>query len=211
MTPRSMLDNGLHELALDLPESGPEQLLAYVKLIEKWNRVYNLTAIRDPLEMVTHHLLDSLAVLPHLALPAGARLADVGSGAGLPGIPLAIARPDLAVTLNDSSEKKAAFMRQAIIELGLHNVEVHHGRAQEWRPQIPFALVISRAFTQLALFAAQCRHLLAPGGRLAAMKGALPASEIARLPGEWRCDQPVELAVPSLSERRHLVLCTMGD
>ena len=119
MTPRAALERGIDELALALPADAAEQLMAYAELLTKWNRTYNLTAIRDPLEMVSRHLLDSLAVLPHLPIAAGAAMADVGSGAGLPGIPLAIARPEWRVTLNDSIQKKAAFLRQTAIELGL--------------------------------------------------------------------------------------------
>ena len=207
MTPQAALERGLSELALALPANATEQLLAYTGLLAKWNRTYNLTAIRDPLQMVSHHLLDSLAVLPHLALPRGARLADVGSGAGLPGIPLAIARSDCAIVLNDSSQKKAAFMRQAIIELGLRNTEVHEGRAQAWRPASRFAVVISRAFAELAAFVEACRHLLAERGVLAAMKGAHPREELAALPPGARCEAVLELRVPLLPAQRHLALC----
>ncbi|HEX6529193.1 MAG TPA: 16S rRNA (guanine(527)-N(7))-methyltransferase RsmG, partial [Burkholderiales bacterium] len=160
MTPRAALDRGLSELALELPAGARERLLQYTALLAKWNRTYNLTAIREPLAMVAHHLLDSLSVLPHLPLPQeAARLADAGSGAGLPGIPLAIARPRWHVALAESSQKKAAFLRQAAIELGLDNVEVHEGRVEAWRPQPLFDLVISRAFAALGEFIAACRHL----------------------------------------------------
>jgi 16S rRNA (guanine527-N7)-methyltransferase len=206
MTPRAALERGLRELALALPGEATQRLLAYIELLAKWNRTYNLTAIRDPIQMVSHHLLDSLAVLPHLPLPAGARLADVGSGAGLPGIPLAIARADCAIVLNESSSKKTAFMRQALIELGLRNAEVHEGRVQAWRPAARFAVVISRAFAELAAFVRACRHLVAQGGVLAAMKGAYPGDELAELPGDVNCDV-LELRVPLLEARRHLALC----
>ena len=207
MTPRAALQRGLEQLALALPAGATQQLLAYTELLAKWNRAYNLTAIRDPLHMVSHHLLDSLAVLPHLPLAAGARLADAGSGAGLPGIPLAIARSDCTIVLNDSSQKKAAFMRQAIIELGLRNAQVHEGRVQDWRPQPRFPVVISRAFAELAAFVRACRHLVAEGGVLAAMKGAYPRDELARLPHAARCDAVHELRVPLLDAQRHLALC----
>lgn len=201
MTPGAALDRGLRELSLELPGGARERLLLYTTLLEKWNRTYNLTAIRDPLAMVVHHLLDSLSVLPHLPLPReGARLADAGSGAGLPGIPLAIARPRWQVALAESSQKKAAFLRQAAIELGLDNVEVHEGRVEAWRPQPLFDLVISRAFAALADFVAACRHLVRPGGMLAAMKGA--ASEERR----QECTL-IALRVPLLDAQRHLVLC----
>jgi 16S rRNA (guanine527-N7)-methyltransferase len=202
MTPRAALQRGIDELALALPAGKCEQLLAYVELLMKWNRTYNLTAIRDPLEMVSRHLLDSLAVLPHLPMSDGASIADVGSGAGLPGIPLAIARTGWRMTLNDSNQKKAAFLRQAAIELGMRNVETYEGRVESWRPAARFAVVISRAFADLADFIAKCRHLVAPGGVLAAMKGAAPANEP-------QCSV-IELNVPLLDARRHLVLCPVG-
>jgi 16S rRNA (guanine527-N7)-methyltransferase len=157
--------------------------------------------------MVSHHLLDSLAVLPYLPMSDGAALADVGSGAGLPGLPLAIARPEWRVTVNDSSEKKAAFLRQAAIELGLRNVEVHAGRAELWRPAVLFRVVISRAFAELAQFIATCRHLVTPGGTLAAMKGVYPRDELAKVPAGCDCGQVIALAVPLVDAERHLVLC----
>jgi len=201
MTPGAALDRGLGEMALALPAGARERLLAYVALLVKWNRTYNLTAIRDPLAMVGHHLLDSLAVLPHLALGAErARLADAGSGAGLPGIPIAIARPGWRIALAESSQKKCAFLRQATIELRLGNVEVHEGRVESWQPQPLFEVVISRAFAALAGFIVACRHLVAPGGVLAAMRGAAPA---ALDPG---CSL-IRLHVPLLKAQRHLVLC----
>ncbi|OGA11791.1 MAG: 16S rRNA (guanine(527)-N(7))-methyltransferase [Betaproteobacteria bacterium RIFCSPHIGHO2_12_FULL_69_13] len=207
MTPQAALDRGLDELALAMPAGARERLLAYIALLAKWNRTYNLTAIRDPLRMVTHHLLDSLAVVPHLPLGAGASLADAGSGAGLPGIPIALARPDWRVTLNDASAKKAAFLRQAAIELALSNVEIYQGRTETWRPAQRFAGVISRAFAGLAEFIAACRHLVAPGGVLAAMKGAAPGAELARVPRDCDCSEVVRLRVPLLRAERHLVLC----
>jgi len=201
MTPRAALDRGLGELGLELGPAARERLLEYVALLVKWNRTYNLTAIRDPLAMVTHHLLDSLSVLPHLPLAQErARLADAGSGAGLPGIPLALARPRWQVTLAESSQKKAAFLRQAAIELALDNVEVREGRVEAWRPQPLFDLVISRAFAALADFIAACRHLVAPGGTLAAMKGAKPEDL------QTDCSV-ISLRVPLLDAQRHLVLC----
>jgi 16S rRNA (guanine527-N7)-methyltransferase len=201
MTPPAALDRGLGQLALDLPAGARERLLDYMALLLKWNRTYNLTAIRDPLSMVSHHLLDSLAVVPHLPLAAGrARLADAGSGGGLPGIPLAIARPDWHVVLAEANQKKAAFLRQAAIELGLSNAEVHEGRVEAWRPQPLLDAVISRAFAALDDFVAACRHLLAPGGVLAAMTGAAPVML------DKRC-KLIALRVPLLDAQRHLVLC----
>jgi 16S rRNA (guanine527-N7)-methyltransferase len=198
MTPGEALDRGVAELGLDLPSRATGQLMRYIGLLEKWNRVYNLTAIREPVEMVSHHLLDSLAVVPHLPLGRGAALADVGAGAGLPGIPIAIARPEWRVVLNDSSEKKTAFLRQAAIELALPNSEVHTGRVEQWTPVEKFGVVISRAFAELAKLRRLCMHLVAPGGVLAAMTAAAPRAE--------RC-QVIGLRVPLLEAERHLVLC----
>jgi len=209
MTPRTALERGLEELALALPASAREQLLQYLALLDKWNRIYNLTAIRDPLGMVSHHLLDSLAALPHLPLAAAARVADAGSGAGLPGIPLALARPQWQVALIEANQKKAAFLRQARIELELANLEVHEGRIEAWRPADRFGLVISRAFTRLADFVATCRHLVAPRGVLAAMKGKHPQAELADLPADVQCKAVIALGVPFLEAERHLVLCEL--
>ena len=209
MTPRTALERGLEQLALALPASAREQLLQYLALLDKWNRTYNLTAIRDPLGMVSHHLLDSLAALPHLPLAAAARVADAGSGAGLPGIPLALARPRWQVALVEANQKKTAFLRQARIELELPNVEVHEGRIEAWRPQDRFELVISRAFTRLADFVATCRHLVAPRGMLAAMKGKHPQAELADLPPDVQCNAVIALDVPFLEAERHLVLCEL--
>jgi len=210
MTPQAALERGLGELALALPAGAPAKLLAYLELLAKWNKTYNLTAIRDPLQAVSHHLLDSLAVLRDLPDHAGA-LADVGSGGGLPGIPIAIAEPGRRVTLNDANEKKGAFLRQAVIELGLANAAVHVGRAEEWRPAGGFAVVISRGFASLVDFLAACRHLAAPSGVLAAMKGNYPRDELAQVPADCDCHEVRRLRVPMLDAERHLVLCRAGN
>jgi 16S rRNA (guanine527-N7)-methyltransferase len=207
MTPRAALERGLEELAIDLPGEGRDKLIEYIALLAKWNRTYNLTSIRDPLTMVGLHLLDSLAVLPHLPLGAGAqRLADAGSGAGLPGIPLALARPQWQIALIESNQKKAAFLRQAVIELGLANVEVHAERVETWRPARGYALVIARAFAELADFVDACRHLLARGGVLAAMKGRRPDKELRALPRQVKAEV-IALRAPLVEAERHLVLC----
>ena len=202
------LRRGLDELGLALPEGAQEKFLAYLELLAKWNKTYNLTAIREPDKMISHHLLDSLAVLPHL--PAGL-LADIGSGGGLPGIPLAIAQPMRRVTLNDANHKKAAFLQQAVIELKLANADVHVGRVQAWRPAQRFACVITRGFAELADFISACRHLVAPGGVLAAMKGVLPLAELERVPAGAECRDVRHLQVPLLDAERHLVLCRFPD
>jgi 16S rRNA (guanine527-N7)-methyltransferase len=204
MTTAALLAEGLKGLGLPLSQEASGKLLAYVELLMKWNRTYNLTAIREPERMVSHHLIDSLAVLPHL--PQGS-LVDVGSGGGLPGIPIAIAQPHRRVTLNDSNHKKGAFMQQAAIELGLANVAVHIGRAEAWRPSELFDGAISRAFAELADFIAACRHLVKPEGFFAAMKGLHPHEEIARVAEGVRCDTVAKLHVPFVDSDRHLVLC----
>ena len=210
MTPQAALERGLIELTLTLPAGGFEKLTAYLALLSKWNRTYNLTAIRDPLQAVSHHVLDSLAVLRELSGYAGA-LVDVGSGGGLPGIPLAIADPARVVTLNDASGKKAAFLRQAVIELGLSNAKVHVGRVEDWHPASGFAVVISRGLASLADFLVRCRHLAAPSGVLAAMKGAYPREELAQVPADCECRDVRRLKVPLLDAERHLVLCRVGS
>lgn len=206
MTPRTALERGMQTMGLALSASVEEQLMKYTELLAKWNRTYNLTAVRDPLAMVSHHLLDSLAVLPHLDFAGvDARVADIGSGGGLPGIPLALARPQWHVALVESNDKKAAFLQQAKIELHLSNVEVQARRVETWKPADRFGVVISRAFAELAEFIAACKHLLAPGGVIAAMKGKDPRDEIARLSG-YTC-RTVSLDVPFVEGERHLVLC----
>jgi 16S rRNA (guanine527-N7)-methyltransferase len=195
--------DGLAQLGPE-PAVQAEPLAAYLALLVKWNRVYNLTAIRDPQQMVTHHLLDSLTLLAHLGTPA--RLADVGSGAGLPGIPLAIVRPQMAVTLIESNQKKAAFLQQVKIELKLENVSIHCGRVEDYKPDVLFDAVTSRAFSDLALFVRSAGHLLAEGAPLLAMKGVAPQDEIAELPAGWQVARSISLRVPGLAAQRHLVV-----
>lgn len=196
------LQAGLTELGLELDEAARGRLLDYLGLLSKWNRVYNLTAIHEPERMLNLHLLDSLAVLPYVESD---RLLDVGSGAGLPGIPLAVARPTLAVTLLEPSHKKAAFLRQAVIELGLGNVETVQARAQDWRPAQPFPRIISRALGDLADFIRLTDPLLAAGGRWLAMKGVRPDAEIGALEGA-RVVREIRLRVPMLAAERHLLI-----
>ncbi len=204
MSLESQLGLGAAAMGITLPEGAIDRLAQYLRLLEKWNRVHNLTAIREPEQMVTLHVLDSLSILAHVA--AARTLVDVGTGAGLPGIPLAIARPELRVTLLDSSHKKATFLEQARIELKLENVAVTCERVESWHPQAKFDAVVSRAFADLADFVQGARHLVAPGGALLAMKGVHPFEEIARLPAGFRLDQVVELSVPTLEAKRHLVM-----
>ena len=197
---------GLAELGLDLPAEAQHKLLAFRDLLLKWNKTYNLTALRDPEQAVSHHLLDSLAILPHVGDGA---LLDVGSGGGLPGIPLAIARPALSVTMVDTVQKKATFLQQAAIELGLKNVTAHHARVEEMNGQ--FAQISSRAFAELKLFIELTRHLLAPGGRWLAMKGIRPDDEIAALPAGIVVDHIIPLSVPGLDAERHLIILKAGQ
>jgi len=195
---------GATAMSLELDDDAVGKLAAYLELVEKWNRVHNLTAVREPSQMVTLHLLDSLSIAPHVA--TAATLLDVGTGAGLPGIPLAIARPSMRVTLLDSSHKKCAFLQQAKTELSLANVEVVCDRVENWKPTQRFDVVVSRAFSDLADFVEQAKHLVAPGGRLMAMKGVYPFEEIARMPATHRVAQVIELRVPRLEASRHVVL-----
>lgn len=203
MSAAEQLKRGLLALGLTLESDTQQRLLDYIALIEKWNRVHNLTAIREPEKMVSHHLLDSLAVMPHLH---ATRLLDVGSGAGLPGIPLALANPDMHVTLLDSNHKKTAFLNQAVMELKLKNAEVCSERVESWTTQQRFDVIISRAFSDMGEFARVTRHLLAAGGTLAAMKGLHPYEEIEKLPPECKVRQVLPLAIPGLQGARHLVL-----
>jgi 16S rRNA (guanine527-N7)-methyltransferase len=206
------LDEGLDALrradptGAVLPDGAAGRLAAYLALLAKWNRTYNLTAIREPARMVTHHLLDALAVLPHLPARAGLRVLDVGSGAGIPGIPLAIARPAWQVVMLDGNHKKGAFVRQAAIELALANAEAVVSRVEDYAPAAPFDVVISRAFADLATFAASSARHLAPQGQLFAMKGVHPDEEIAGLPAGIRVVAAHALAVPGLDARRHLIV-----
>lgn len=200
--------------ALHLPaEPLTDRLLAYLALLARWNAAYNLTAIREPAQMVRLHLLDSLSIVPFV----GGALADIGSGAGLPGIPLALARADITVTSIESAGKKARFQRQAQRELGLDNFTVVAARAEAYRTEKLFDCLVSRAFGSLAQFVRVGGHLLAPGGRLLAMKGADPHAEVADLPSGWQVTATHALDVPGLDARRHLLVIerdsdtTQGD
>ena len=211
MTPQAaQLDAGLAGMGLALPPVMREKLLAYLALLYKWNRTYSLTALRDEHKAVSHHLLDSLAILPFV--PSSGNLLDVGSGGGMPGIPLAIARPDLALTLLDSNSKKTAFLQQAAIELALPNIAVHCGRVEQYHPASGFTAITSRAFAELADFVGLSAHLLTDGGVWLAMKGLWPHEEIARLPASVRVESVHRLQLPGLTDERHLVvLKTVGS
>jgi 16S rRNA (guanine527-N7)-methyltransferase len=206
MTVASALAEGASALGVDIDAKARSSLADYLTLLEKWNRTHNLTAIREPLQMVSHHVLDSLATLPHLGSDPALRVVDVGSGGGLPGIPIAIARPGWSVCLIDSNHKKATFLRQAVIELGLQNIDVVSQRAESYSPSALFGVAISRAFSDLPSFAAAAARLLAPGGRLLAMKGVYPHEELGHLPPDIHVIDVPELRVPGIEGRRHLVI-----
>jgi 16S rRNA (guanine527-N7)-methyltransferase len=203
MSLTSELKRGLDALELSVSQDAQAKLLQHLELIEKWNRVYNLTAVRDRNQMLAQHVLDSMAVLPHIA---GATLIDVGSGAGLPGIPLAIARPDTHVTLLEANHKKSTFLKQAVIELGLPNVEVVNARAEAWNAPAPYEVVISRAFSDLGEFVALAGRLCGDKGVLAAMKGVYPFEELAQVREPYRTAAVIPLSVPTLNAERHLVV-----
>jgi len=208
-TLRSLLNSGAAKLGLALSGEQSERLLDYLGLLSKWNAVYNLTAIRDPRQMLIQHVLDSLSVAPHLAAHAGDSILDVGSGGGLPGIVLAIVLPERAVTLNDIVQKKTAFQAQVKAELKLSNVSVVTGRVETLRPGVEvagkFDAIVSRAFAELSDFVTLARHLVSERGSIWAMKGVRPDAEIARLPADVRVAQLVRLDVPLLDAERHLV------
>jgi len=199
----SRLDKGVEALGLGLGREARTKLLQHLALLEKWNRVHNLTAVRDAAKAVHVHLLDSLATVPYLA---GTRFLDVGSGAGFPGIPIAVAKPGARVVLLEGNHKKAAFLTQAVAELQLKNAQAVCERVESWRPAEQFDCIVSRALAELPELIALTRHLLAPGGVIAAMKGVHPVEEIERIPTEFRVRQVHALAVPGLDAERHLVL-----
>jgi len=204
MTLQEPIDEGLRALGLAIDDDARARMRAHLDLVAKWNRVHNLTSVREPEQMVTLHLIDSLSVLPHLG--NAQRIADIGTGAGFPGVPLALARPQARVTLVESSHKKCSFLEQVKAEVGIPNIEVVCGRVEQWTPAEPFDAVVSRAFAELADFVLQARHLVRPGGTILAMKGVYPYEEIARLPATHRVRDVAEMRVPGLDAKRHLVV-----
>ncbi|MDX1916215.1 MAG: 16S rRNA (guanine(527)-N(7))-methyltransferase RsmG [Methylophilus sp.] len=201
MTRAEMLSAGIAEMGLSVSAMAQQKLLQYLDLLEKWNKVYNLTAVRKPEEMVVLHLLDSLSVLPYVH---GKRLLDVGSGAGLPGIVLAIVNPELQVTTIDTVQKKAIFMRQVKGELGLDNLTVVHERVERYQPTEMFDQIISRAFSEISLFTDLTKHLLAKGGQWLAMKGVIPTQEFEKL--DIQPAHIIPLDVANLKAERHLIV-----
>ncbi len=204
----AQLAQGLGALSVDSNEAQRLNLINYLALLQKWNKVYNLTAVREPERMLTHHVLDSLAVLPALGgLATGSRILDVGSGGGLPGIPLAIVRPDWDVTVLEPNQKKASFLRQAGAELALGNLVIAQQRVEDFPPKGAFDLVISRAFAELGDFLRAAAPFVAPKGRIAAMKGVYPDEEIAQLGPESAARlRVIRLEVPGLDAERHLLI-----
>lgn len=199
----AVLEEGIVAMQLDVSPAQREKLMDYLALMFKWNSVYNLTSLRDPMQMVTHHLLDSLAAVP--AFAQAHNVLDVGSGGGLPGIVLAIVRPDMKVSMIDTVHKKTAFLTQVKAELGLSNVTVYTARVEQLQVSDKFDVITSRAFADLSDFVNWSSHLLADGGRYIALKGVAPKDEQERLPAEWKVTGVEPLQVPRLGAERHLV------
>lgn len=202
---RCAIETAMVAMGISPPDGAASSLGRYLDLITKWNKVHNLTAIEDPKRMVTEHALDSLSVS---CLIRPDRILDVGSGAGLPGIPLAIVRPQWHFTLLDSSQKRCAFLRQAAIELSLPNVDIACSRVEQFRPATPFDSVVSRAYAETGLFARSVLGLLVDDGVMIAMKGVYPEDELTRLPAGVRVREVVKLEVPGLRAQRHAVIMT---
>jgi len=205
----ALLKKGVAELELSINDGQQQKMLDYLRLLEKWNKAYSLTAVRDPLQMVTRHLLDSLTVVPYIK---GARILDVGAGPGLPGIPLAILFPEIQFVLLDSSSKKTRFMTQAIAVLAIGNVEVHNGRVEAYLigagPEVLFDQIASRAFAEISLMVTLTKHLLSPGGEWLAMKGQYPTAELAVLEKLCETFEVSTVTVPGDDAARHIVQLT---
>lgn len=199
------LKQGATLLGVDLSDAQQEQLIAYLALLNKWNKAYNLTAVRDPAEMVSRHLLDSLSVAPHVE-QSGSRWLDVGSGGGMPGIPLAILFPERRFTLLDSNGKKTRFLTQVKLELKLDNVDVVHSRVEQFKPEQAFTGITSRAFSSLADFANWTRHLGNSDTYWLAMKGVQPDDELQALPADFQLARCLVLKVPGCQGQRHLLI-----
>ena len=198
-----ILEAGMQQMEVEYSSEQRDMLLAYLQLLMTWNKAYNLTAIRDPGEMIRLHLLDSLAVLPHIS---GKRLIDVGTGAGLPGIPLAIMCPERDFTLLDSNGKKTRFLFQARCDLGLSNLKEINSRVENHRPEVPYDAVLSRAFTSVADMVKKCSHLLSPEGLFLAMKGKFPQSELSEVGKDYKVNASHTLQVPGVDGERHLIV-----
>jgi len=206
----NLLEAGIEQLGLETDQELVDKLDDFLDLLQKWNRVYNLTAIRDRHQMVIHHLLDSLALQPYLT-DQDLMVVDLGTGAGLPGIPLALLNPEKQFVLVDSNGKKTRFVTQACIELGLKNCRVQQARAENLSLKQVAQVVLSRAFTSLQSFAEMGTPLLAPGGRLLAMKGKYPQDEVEELSEKFKIVSALEITVPFLQEERHLIEIKQAD
>lgn len=204
-----VLANGITELKLDLDDKQQGQLLDYLALLFKWNSVYNLTSVRDPMQMMTHHVLDSLAAVS--AFASATNVLDVGAGGGLPGMVLAISRPSMKVSMIDTVHKKTAFLTQVKAELGLANVTVYTMKVQDLQPPQQFDVITSRAFADLSDFVNWSGHVLAEGGQFIALKGTAPPEEQERLPAEWKVTQLQPITVPGLQAERHLVFIQKSE
>lgn len=204
---RTSLRCGADALALDLPDAQLDQLLEYLALLHKWNGVYNLTAVRDPQQMLTQHLLDCMAALP--VFEGAQHVLDVGSGGGLPGIVIAIwarhAQPQMRVEMIDTVHKKTAFLTQVKAELGLANVKVNTGRVEQFKPEEKFDVITSRAFADLGDFVRWSGHLLLPGGRMLALKGQAETTQHEALPDGWHIVRDLPLQVPGMDAERHVL------
>ena len=198
-----ILEAGMQQMGVEYSSEQRDMLLTYLQLLMTWNKAYNLTAIRDPGEMIKLHLLDSLAVLPHVS---GRRLIDVGTGAGLPGIPLAIMCPERDFTLLDSNGKKTRFLFQARCDLGLSNLKEINSRVENHQPEVPYDAVLSRAFTSVADMVNKCSHLLSPEGLFLAMKGKFPQSELSEVGKDYKVNASHTLQVPGVDGERHLIV-----
>ena len=203
-----LLKEGIEETSLSISDQQQQQMIEYLKLLTKWNKAFNLTSITDRKEMVIKHLLDSLIALPWIK---GTSVLDVGTGAGIPGVPLAIAKPELSFTVLDSNGKKTRFIKQAISELGIQNVQVAQARTENFHPESPFQQIICRAYSSLTKFVEQTGSMMHPSIELLAMKGQFPTSEIEELPNSVVVEDQIELSVPYLHEQRHLIILKPRD
>lgn len=195
----------LAQTTLTIPAEQQQQLVALVGMLHKWNKAYNLTSVRDPQQMLSRHIMDSLVVLPYLN---GQRFIDVGTGPGLPGLPLAITAPDKEFVLLDSLGKRVRFIRQVCHELGLNNVTAVQSRVEDYQPELPFDGVISRAFASLSDMLNWCGHLPAKHGKFLALKGVYPTQELEDTPAEFQVEEIIRLQVPEADGERHLAIIT---
>lgn len=207
-TARAKLASSAASLGVEVDDDSQRALMAYLALLKRWNRVYNLTAVKGDANIMNRHLLDSLSVVPYLH---GNRIIDIGSGAGLPGIPVALVCRHLNITLLDSNAKRCRFLRQAQAELKLKNVSIVQQPVQEYEPDEKFDSLLSRAFSSLQDFVVSASHLLAEDGRLIAMKGLWPGNESIELPELFEIESVVKLVIPGLPEQRHLVICKRNE